>query len=95
MFKTEDVQKNAWREEISILKKQLSALSDGGIIFEFMIPRMGHRIDVVLIVKGIVFLLEFKIGDREYRKATEDQVKAQVTIGPVIENGFIAARRRS
>ena len=74
VFKTEDVQKNAWREEISILKKQLSALSDGGIIFEFTIPRMGHRIDVVLIVKGIVFLLEFKIGDREYRKATEDQV---------------------
>ena len=73
-FKTEDSQKNAWREEIFILKEQLAEFSNGGIIFEFTIPRIGHRIDVVLIVDGILFLLEFKVGDRAYRKSTEDQV---------------------
>ena len=74
MFKTEDFQKHAWREEILILKEQLIAFEDGGIIFEFTIPRMGHRLDVVIIIAGILFLLEFKVGDKEYRKATEDQV---------------------
>lgn len=74
VFKTEDFQKHAWREEILILKEQLIAFEDGGIIFEFTIPRMGHRLDVVIIIAGILFLLEFKVGDKEYRKATEDQV---------------------
>ena len=41
VFKTEDFQKHAWREEILILKEQLIAFEDGGIIFEFTIPRMG------------------------------------------------------
>lgn len=73
-FETTDLQKNAWRQEILILKEQLFGLNCGEIAFEYTIPRIGHRVDVVIIVNGIIFLLEFKIGDREYRKSTDDQV---------------------
>ena len=44
------------------------------IAFEYTIPRIGHRIDVVCIIHGLIFLLEFKVGDSEYRKSTADQV---------------------
>lgn len=39
----------AWKEEIEILKKSLERLS-GHIFFEFSIPRMGKRVDVILII---------------------------------------------
>ena len=67
-------QSSAWEQEIDILKDQLRSLSEGKIIFEYTIPRMGKRVDVVLLHKGIIFLLEFKCGDTEYRASTYDQV---------------------
>lgn len=73
-FSTTDLQKNAWRKEIDILQDQLRSVENGDIAFEYTIPRMGHRIDVVCIIHGLSFLLEFKVGDREYRKSTADQV---------------------
>lgn len=73
-FETTDQQKKAWKKEIEILKEQLSIFDDGDIAFEFTIPRIGHRVDVVIIINGIVFLLEFKVGDSDYKKSTEDQV---------------------
>lgn len=71
---TTDLQKYSWRQEILILKDQLASLSHGDIAFEYTIPRIGHRVDVVIIERGIVFLLEFKVGDDVYRKSTDDQV---------------------
>ncbi len=68
------LQSNTWEEEIQILKKQLKEFSKGRIIFEYTIPRMGKRVDAVVLYKNIVFLLEFKCGDREYRQTTYDQV---------------------
>lgn len=73
-FSTTDLQKNAWRKEIDILQEQLRSVENGDIAFEYTIPRMGHRIDVVCIIHGLIFLLEFKVGDSEYRKSTADQV---------------------
>lgn len=67
-------QSNTWEQEIAILKDQLSALSEGELLFEYSIPRMGKRVDNVVLYKGIVYLLEFKCGDREYRSTTYDQV---------------------
>ncbi|UYN89830.1 MAG: DUF2075 domain-containing protein [Anaerolineales bacterium] len=67
-------QKNAWKAEVSILKDQLSELSDGRVIFEYTIPRMGKRVDSIILYKNIVFLLEFKNGDTEYLASTYDQV---------------------
>lgn len=73
-FSTTDLQKNAWRKEIDILQDQLRSVENGDIAFEYTIPRMGHRINVVCIIRGLIFLLEFKVGDSEYRKSTADQV---------------------
>lgn len=67
-------QGNTWEEEIAILKGQLAHFGEGKIIFEYTIPRMGKRVDTVVIYKNIVFLLEFKCGDIEYRPETYDQV---------------------
>ena len=73
-FETTDLQKNAWRDEIAILKDQLSAFPQGEIAFEYTIPRIGHRVDVVCIIDGLIFLIEFKVGGSEYKKSTDDQV---------------------
>ena len=35
---------------------------------------MGKRVDTVILYNNIVFLLEFKCGDTEYRASTYDQV---------------------
>ena len=73
-FSTTDLQKNAWRKEIDILQDQLRSVENGDIAFDYTIPTRGHRIDVVRIIRGLNFLLEFKVGDSEYRKSTADQV---------------------
>ena len=73
-FDLTTLQRFAWREEISILKDQLQGISEGRILLEYTIPRMGKRVDAVLLYKGLVILLEFKVGDAEYKKATFDQV---------------------
>ena len=67
-------QNNAWKTQIEILKNQLANFTSGRIIFEYIIPRMGKRIDVVFLYENIVFLLEFKCGDSEYKASTYDQV---------------------
>jgi hypothetical protein len=55
-------QRNAWQQQIQILKKTLNSFSKGQIYFEFLIPRMGKRADVVLLMNGVVFVIEFKVG---------------------------------
>ena len=66
----------AWEGEISIMKDVLSAYTgkDGTIIFEYDIPRLGKRIDVVLLLDGIIFCLEFKVGESKILEADVDQV---------------------
>ena len=34
------------------------------IYLEFSIPRMGQRIDVVLLIGAVIFVLEFKVGEK-------------------------------
>lgn len=55
----------AWREEISIMKSALNSF-EGHIHFEFVIPRMGKRVDVVLVINNVIFLIEFKVGSDSY-----------------------------
>jgi len=66
-------QRDAWIEEISILQKVLVNYS-GSIYFEYSIPRMGKRIDVILIIKSVIFIFEFKIGSKEFSSSAVDQV---------------------
>ena len=68
--------REAWIEEIVILKNVVSKLNDdnGQIIFEYDIPRLGKRIDAVILYKGIVFCLEFKVGESRVLEMDIDQV---------------------
>lgn len=71
-FNLEISQRNAWRDQIQILKESLNGV-EGTIFFEFDVPRIGSRIDCVLLVGAVLFLLEFKVGESEYRKADYNQ----------------------
>lgn len=66
-------QKNSWIEEINILKRELKGF-DGKIIFEYTIPRMGKRVDNIILYNNIVFVLEFKCGSEKYYSTDYDQV---------------------
>lgn len=68
--------REAWIGEIDILQKQLASWekSNGQIIFEYDIPRLGKRIDVVLLLDGIIFCLEFKVGESKLNEKDVDQV---------------------
>jgi len=66
-------QRDAWVEEIDILQKVLSCYQ-GSVYFEYSIPRMGKRIDVVLLIGPVIFILEFKIGEKEFTAFATDQV---------------------
>jgi hypothetical protein len=70
----EDLQKNAWVKQITILKDTLQSIDNGQIYFEFSIPRMGKRVDNVLIINDLIFVLEFKVGDNQYQKHSIEQV---------------------
>ena len=72
-FSLEQTQKDAWLAEIIILKDVLP-LYEGSIYFEYTIPRMGQRIDVLLLIEAVIFILEFKVGEKEYQSYAIDQV---------------------
>lgn len=72
-FAIEQTQRDAWLEEVSILQQVLSKLN-GQVYFEYAIPRMGKRIDVVVLIGPVIFVLEFKVGEREFTSSALDQV---------------------
>jgi hypothetical protein len=72
-FNLEEQQRNAWIEQIRILKNNFNGLK-GHVIFEYSIPRMGKRIDCVVIAGAVVFAIEFKIGAERYDNHAIDQV---------------------
>jgi Uncharacterized conserved protein (DUF2075) len=72
-FAAENLQRNAWIKQIEILKHELTPFENGQIYFEFSIPRMGKRVDNILIIDDFIFVVEFKVGDIEYQKYAIEQ----------------------
>ncbi|MEX0719084.1 MAG: DUF2075 domain-containing protein [Balneolaceae bacterium] len=66
-------QNKAWVSQITILKRVFNNF-DGEIFFEFSIPRMGKRVDVIAVIDNIVFVIEFKVGEFKYHRSDIDQV---------------------
>lgn len=66
----------AWMGEIDILQQVLQPWKEeeARIVFEYEIPRLGKRIDVVLLLRGIIFCLEFKVGQKDALQADVEQV---------------------
>jgi len=71
-FPDELTQKGAWNQQIIILKEVLINF-EGAIFFEYSIPRMGGRIDVVLIIRNTIFVIEFKVGEKLFYQNAIDQ----------------------
>ncbi|MBK8849444.1 MAG: DUF2075 domain-containing protein [Saprospiraceae bacterium] len=63
----------SWEFQIKLLKEVLRYY-EGHIFFEFSIPRMGKRVDCLLIIRNIVFVIEFKVGEKEFINQNLEQV---------------------
>lgn len=66
-------QRDAWIVQIELLRSELKGLP-GAVFLEFTIPRMGRRIDAVLIIGPIVFVVEFKVGECAFDRNAVEQV---------------------
>ncbi len=64
--KVDNETKGSWLDEISVMKSILPKYSGkGSVFFEYSIPRMGRRVDIILLIDGLVFVLEFKTGSEQ------------------------------
>ena len=72
-FDVQDTQKRAWMEQVRLLQRHLPAHLAGRVLFEFKIPRVGKRVDVVLVTEGPIFAIEFKINANSYQSGDRDQ----------------------
>lgn len=62
-----DETKLSWLEEIGSLKNVLSPyIGRGSVYFEYNIPRMGRRVDVIVVIDKIVFVLEYKTSKQKF-----------------------------
>ncbi len=74
-FSIETTQRDAWRSQIQILQQEISKFADrGSIFFEFIVPRLGKRIDVLILIDHTIFVIEFKVGESLFTRAAMDQV---------------------
>ena len=74
-FAVEPAQLAAWGEEVDLLQKTLPPFSGRGwIFFEFVLPRLGRRIDALLVIEQWLVVIEFKVGDTSFAAAAIDQV---------------------
>lgn len=70
-------QTNAWLEQIRLLKTlelQAHLADTEKLYFEYTIPRLGRRVDVILIAGNVLFVIEFKVGERHFTASALDQV---------------------
>ncbi|HYE21001.1 MAG TPA: hypothetical protein VEA69_21320, partial [Tepidisphaeraceae bacterium] len=75
-FTLDPAQTDAWRAQVDTLRRVLADHRGCGatVGFEYAIPRLGKRIDVVLVLGPVVFVLEFKVGERTFAAHAIDQV---------------------
>jgi hypothetical protein len=72
-FSVETTQRDAWIGQIEILKAALACVS-GAVFFEFSVPRIGSRIDVVVVAGPALFVVEFKVGQADFHRGDINQV---------------------
>lgn len=82
------LQKSAWENQISILQKYLKD-KKGYIIFEYVLSRLNMRIDVVLLMDGIIYSLEFKNNETSF---TNDAINQADGYGYALKNFYEANR---
>ena len=73
-FALEPAQRSAWDYQIAHLRQLAQELPDAHFFMEFLIPRMGRRADLIVVVEGLVFVIEYKVGARSFDRSSLDQV---------------------
>ncbi len=71
-FDVELPQRDAWQRTILLLGHALADL-DGTVALEYDVPRLGSRIDVVVVAGAAVLPIEFKVGETGYHRADYEQ----------------------
>lgn len=69
----EQQQINSWRRQITELKQTLVSFPGATLLLEFEIPRIGKRVDAILVLNGSILVLEYKVGAKSYDSASIDQ----------------------
>ena len=72
-FAVEPAQRDAWVVQIDVLKSALGGM-EGTVFLEFNVPRIGTRLDAVLISGPAIFAIEFKVGERDFKRDDLNQV---------------------
>ena len=72
-FPAELPQITAWQFAIAHLKQLAAALPSAHFFLEFAIPRMGRRADAVLVAGPLIFVLEYKVGERGFPRHAIEQ----------------------
>lgn len=65
-------QTDAWLAEVEILQRVLVD-REGALFLEFNIPRMGKRVDAVLVIAHVIFVVEFKVGENAFERSATEQ----------------------
>jgi hypothetical protein len=78
-FAIEMTQRDAWVGQMGVLRGALARWagafgSSGRVHFEFVVPRVGKRIDAVVVLGGVVLVIEFKVGAEAVFGSAVDQV---------------------
>ncbi|WP_245829340.1 DUF2075 domain-containing protein [Novosphingobium mathurense] len=73
-FALDPKQSAAWTYQIAHLRSLAAALPEAHFCLEFLIPRMGRRADLIILNAGIVFVIEYKVGARQFDRSSLDQV---------------------
>lgn len=74
-FDVATLQRDAWTAQVRLLQSVLEPYRDrGSVYFEWSIPRLGKRIDTLAVIDSVLFVLEFKIGDKQFSAHALDQV---------------------
>mgnify|MGYP003347268947 CR=1 FL=1 len=72
-FDVTQEQRDAWREQIDILHEALTGLN-GSVTLEYVVPRIGSRVDAVVILGAALVVIEFKVGAKKFDMSGIDQV---------------------
>lgn len=70
-----DETKMSWLEELRVMRSVLKNYKNrGSVYFEYNMPRMGRRADVIVLIDDVVFVIEFKTRKSKFTHEAVTQV---------------------
>lgn len=74
-FAVDVTQRDAWLEQLEILRRVLAPYRDvGWLALEYSVPRVGRRIDALVVIRHVILVIEFKVGASSFGADAVDQV---------------------